>query len=196
MKTLIIDLETLGIVQQAVILQITAGLVDSVTGETHMFNAKLDIAQQVSDGRVVDADTLRWWEGQSEEAKVLAYYPNKELDLAPSEALDALAEFLVLYGFNPKAGFVWQRGDRDSAWLTDLFLSNGWLMDKIPYKWWKVRDIRTAVDVLGHSTRPNGYPDNRDELQAQIPDYKQHDAVSDVKLEVLILKQCGVLGTA
>ena len=194
MKSLIIDLETLGIAQKSVILQITAAIVDSDLSSTETFNAKLDAKAQALTGRTIEKSTLSWWESQNEEAKRRAFYPNKELDLLPIDALDAFIEFLKQNKFNAEKCFVWQRGDKDSLWLTDLFMDNGWIFDKIPFKWWKVRDIRTCVDVLGQSSRLNGYPDNSEDLIAQIPGYAKHDAISDVNLEVLILKQCGVIG--
>lgn len=194
MRSLIIDLETLGIADNSVVLQISAGIVDE--NGAKYFSAKLNARTQAESGRLIDPDTLRWWKSQSMDAQVRAFIPNKSLDISPLQACDDFEQFLKDNKYNKKQDFVWQRGSKDADWLSSLFTQNGWVFEKIPFAWWKVREIRTAVDVLGHSKKLNGYPDNVDELRSKIPNYEAHDSLSDVKLEIEILRMLGCASEA
>lgn len=197
MRHVVIDLETLSTKEDAIILQVSAGLYNTDDREKDLFEAidfvnyKLNAKLQTK--RIVDKDTLDWWKGQPEDVKRCSFYPHPE-DLDPVEAMDAFALWLQSHGFDKRNDMIWQRGDRDSAWLTSLLYDCGWTTQKnLPYNWWRVRDLRTAVDVLGMSSKLNGYPDNVEALQAAIPGYRHHDAASDVKLEFAILRECGIL---
>jgi hypothetical protein len=197
MKHLIIDLETLATHQDAVILQITAAMHDTADRDTLLDtlkfkNYKLNAKVQHEHGRRVDPDTIKWWKEQHVDVQRQSFIPHKD-DLEPEVALTDFEEWLKSEGFNKHKDFIWQRGSKDSDWLTSLFLDCGWVFKQIPIQYNRVRDIRTVVDVLGMSSRLNGYPDNTEELRAQIPDYKQHDAVSDVRFEVLVLREAGIL---
>lgn len=63
-----IDLETLGLKTGSVLASL--GAVQFGGGKIHKeFYAELNIQNQLDAGLVVDGDTLRWWMGQSEEAR-------------------------------------------------------------------------------------------------------------------------------
>lgn len=196
MKHLVIDVESMGIEEKSVILQISAAIHDTDNKET-MFeslkfrNWKIQAKPQTEFGRTVDADTLKWWKEQPHEVQLKSLIPSKD-DVDPEAACQELEDWLKECGFTNK-DFIWQRGSKDQDWICSLMTDCGWIGWKLPLKFYRVRDIRTCVDVLGHSTKLNGYPDNVDELRAQVPGYKQHDAESDIKLELLILNQCGIL---
>lgn len=196
MKHLIIDVETLGVAETSVILQIAAAIHDTVNKET-MFESlkfrtwKIQAKQQVEFGRTVAQDTLTWWKTQPLEVQKLALIPS-EADVDPEVACEELAEWLTECKFTTR-DMIWQRGSKDQDWISSLMMDCGWMDSKLPLKFYRVRDIRTCVDVLGHSEKLNGYPDNLEELRALVPGYKQHDALSDIKLELLILRQCGIL---
>lgn len=204
MNHLIVDVETLGIHQDAVILQFTAALYNTkdkpvdvddpqeLLEKVHIFDAKLNAKIQVSQGRIVEQDTYNWWKTLPRVVQEQSLIPRKD-DLDPEVACQMFEEFLVEHKYEMRKDIFWQRGSKDSDWLTSLFLGNGWIFHKMPFSWSRVRDIRTAVDVLGLSSKLNGYPDCRDELQAMIPNYKQHDARSDVLFEVLTLRLAGII---
>lgn len=197
MKHLIIDVETLAVAEKAVVLQIAAALHDSENKET-MFeslsfrNWKLEVKSQSEHGRVVERETLEWWKTQPIEVQRQALIPNNS-DVDPEAALVEFEDWLISKSFNKYKDFIWQRGSKDQDWVCSLMRDCGWIPYKLPISFHRVRDIRTCVDVLGQSSKLNGYPDNTDELRGMVPDYKQHDAMSDIKLELLILRQCGIL---
>lgn len=197
MQHLIIDVETMGIAEDSVILQISAALHNTENKE-QMFeklqfrNWKLQAKPQTQFGRKVDADTLKWWKDQPHEVQLKSLIPSKD-DVDPEVAIQELEDWLKENGFNKKTDVIWQRGSKDQDWICSLASNCGWIAQQMPISYHRVRDIRTCVDVLGWSTKLNGYPDNADELRAQVPGYKQHDAESDIKLELLILRQCEIL---
>jgi hypothetical protein len=197
MKHLIIDLETLATHQDAVILQITAAMHDTDNKETlfeslQWKNYKLQAKVQHEHGRIVDPDTVRWWKEQHIDVQREAFIPRAD-DLDPEEALNDFTDWLKTNKFDKWKDFVWQRGSMDNDWLVSLMQDCGWTWKQVPLNFARVRDIRTTVDVLGMSSKLNGYPDNTEELRGQIPGYKQHDAASDVKFEILVLREAGIL---
>lgn len=201
MKHLLIDVETLGIHEDTVLLQFTAlmyqgkGEEDSIEaflGNCDILDLKLEVADQVRKGRTIDKDTVRWWKSQPSSVQQKVFVP-KDNDLPLDEAMSRLDSWLRENKFSKKEDTIWQRGDRDNAWLCSAFMSAGWIHEQLPLGWFRVRDLRTAVDVLGASSKLNGYPDNKEELQGLVPGYEQHDSRSDIILEALILRQLGVL---
>jgi hypothetical protein len=193
---LIIDLETLGIHQDSVILQITAAMHNTKNKDTlfeslDIKNYKLQAKPQAELGRIVDPDTVRWWREQHVEVQQQAFIPHAS-DWEPAAALNDLAAWMKQHKFNKYEDYIWQRGSMDTDWLVSLFMSYGWVWKQVPIPYHRVRDIRTTIDVLGMSSKLNGYPDNTEELRAQIPGYKQHDALSDVKFEILSLHEAGI----
>lgn len=197
MKHLIVDVETLGIHEDSVVLQVTAAMFDpEKPGEffdkLFIKNWKLNAKMQVK-SRKVDRDTLKFWEEQPIEVQRAAVIPHKD-DIEPEIFCDEMTEWINSFKYNKRADMFWQRGSKDSDWLTSLFMMNGYEFNQMPWSWGRIREIRTAVDVLGQSSKLNGYPDNVDELRDMIPGYKRHDSESDVRLEALILFQVGILG--
>jgi hypothetical protein len=197
MKHLIIDCETLAIHEDAVILQITAALHDTANHDTlleslQIKNYKLNAKIQHEHGRKIDPDTVKWWKEQHIDVQRQSFIPSPD-DIDPEVALTDMEEWLKENKFDKYKDFVWQRGSKDCDWLTSLYMDCGWAWKMVPVGWHKVRDLRTVVDVLGMSSKLNGYPDNTEELRAQIPGYKQHDAQSDVRFEVLVLREAGIL---
>ena len=70
MKDLMIDLETLGTSSKAVVISIGACFFDPDAGKIgETFYAPLQIKEQITKGREVNADTLYWWMCQPEAAK-------------------------------------------------------------------------------------------------------------------------------
>ncbi len=202
MNHLLIDVETLGIHEDSIVLQFTAMMykvqdepeetLEQFVNNCSVFEAKLSVADQRRLGRKIDPDTVKWWSDQPTAVQQHVFVP-KDTDLPADEAMSAFDSWLTENKFVKKRDTIWQRGTQDVLWLTSLFMSCGWIFSQVPLAWFRVRDLRTVVDVLGMSSKLNGYPDNVDELRAMIPGYKQHDSRSDIMLEALILRQAGVL---
>lgn len=126
----VIDLETLSLRPNAVILSIGA-----VAENGEQFYVELDWRMQENMDRDIDADTCLWW-GQQEK------------DLCPlngtksiHEALDELAEWLAPYEKDNL--FVWARGPQFD--IVILEQAYKFLGIEVPWKYSKVRDVRTAI---------------------------------------------------
>ena len=198
MKHLIIDAETMSTREFAMVLELSAVIVDQLDSRPILqlptFRVKFKASAQTN--RHVDPNTVAWWKQQDPAVQQAVLRPSAE-DVDPEEGLEAFVRWLEQNKFDKRYDLVWQRGDRDWAWIHSLLLDCGWTDDQkfLPIAWNRIRDLRTAVDVSGISSKINGYPDNVEELKSRIPGFKKHDSLCDVLLEVLILREAGVLSS-
>lgn len=136
-----IDFETLGTVADSVILSIGAVKFDlnSDAIEENGFYTVLSIDSQLAAGRVIDENTLRWWMGQSEDARRVFSEPTVHLDAA-------LADFHAW--FDPELFdkySVWSNGaDFDLPMIQHAFIRGGYEM---PWKFWNNRCFRTLKNL-------------------------------------------------
>lgn len=151
MKQVIIDLETLGLKERAVVLSLGAVVFDfeaPVSYDTLVRTGiyiKFDAKEQIQKyGRTTTKSTLDWWRGQSAEAKeVLQPTP---LDYRMVDGLNDFNAWLSKCGYDYKKSFIWSRGSYfDFPKLEDMFdqaeITCG-------FNGWKIRDIRTMIDCL------------------------------------------------
>lgn len=153
-KSLVFDLETLDHKPSAIILDISAVLVDlgdkDITFKSLLagpvFNVKLDARTQV--GRTVGKDTLKWWESQPVEVKKVLL-PSKN-DVHITAALESFKQWLADNDFDFKNDLAYCRGTSfDFAIMSDVCdkVCNTWDMgySMFPCSFWNQRDTRTAV---------------------------------------------------
>lgn len=133
---LMIDLETTGNTSKAGVLSIGACFFDVPTltlGPT--FYAVLDINDQIKKGRILDKDTMKWWEGQSEEAKQVFKAKKFPVD----KVLDAFSLWIKTNGGSKIA--PWGNGSSfDISIMETLYTDYG---KKPPWMYWNVQDLRT-----------------------------------------------------
>lgn len=156
MKNLIIDCETLGVRDNAVVPMFAAMVTDSqLSIKDNLLNMIILhplIAEQEANGATRDANTIKFWEEQPEDVRRIVFSQDSSISIA--DCRSRFKEFLRNSGFYAqKNPFIWQRGSKDLDWLTNT------LGQDINLEWWLVRDIRTAIDVLGASQKQNGYMD-------------------------------------
>lgn len=205
MKNLLIDVETLGVDSNAVLLQIAGVVTDSELSVDDMlasrFQIKLDARQQKDSGRTIDAATLKFWKEQPIEVREQVILPSKQ-DKSMNDAIDEFERIVKQQGFDPERNFnsmIFQRGSKDTDWLTNMWVQNHRPTTLLP--WYKVFDIRTAFNVLGVSPKLNGYPDLYDianlELKSKLDALDQlelaHNAMHDVGREVIMLRHFGLI---
>lgn len=148
-KNIIFDIETLGTAQNTCILTLAAIPFDLNTRDSfdelldRGFYCKLDVKDQMKNGRTYDEKTLKWWKEQSLEARQMNLLPTEQ-DLLPAEALTKLNNFIEpLYDENT---ILWCRGlDFDKPKLEHIYSQ---YEIEMFLRWWKWRDIRTFVDCL------------------------------------------------
>lgn len=152
---IMVDLETLGTRQDAIVLEISAVEFNCHTGEIgEVFDAKLDIDEQVQYRRSLNGETLQWWFKQDEEARKNIF--DEDVDIIRFNIPWELAEF---------SNFVERCNNKcnsDSDRRVVKLWGNGSLFDlgilqnmyetclpnmKLPWKFWAVNDVRTIVDL-------------------------------------------------
>lgn len=152
---IMVDLETLGTRQDTIVLEISAVEFNCHTGEIgEVFDAKLDIDEQVQYRRSLNCETLQWWFKQDEEARKNIF--DEDVDIIRFNIPWELAEF---------SNFVERCNNKcnsDSDRRVVKLWGNGSLFDlgilqnmyetclpnmKLPWKFWAVNDVRTIVDL-------------------------------------------------
>lgn len=136
MNHVMIDLETLGTDPNCHILSIGAVKFDPKTGTLgDQFYEVVDVQEQFDSGRKMTADTFLWWMTQGDAARRAITHPSQQR-IPVRDMLVRFAEFFKgsMFPWSNGAGF-------DVVILEDLFKQCGM---PVPWKFWDVRDTRTA----------------------------------------------------
>lgn len=134
---LMIDLETLGTAVDSVILSIGAVEFCLETGEIgRRFYREIDLDSSVSWGLKIDVNTLRWWIGQEDEAKVIFSDIGK---VGLSTAIADLRDFSV-----NRAKYLWGNSAR-----FDLGILHYAAKKTNVDEWWDFRDERDVRTLVG-----------------------------------------------
>jgi hypothetical protein len=146
---IMIDLETLNTTPDSAILTIGAVKFDPFGSELKepdmdSFYVKVDLDSCDRIGLTTNDDTIAWWANQSKEAQEAAFDPEGRIDIE-----DAFAQ---LYKFCWGAKRVWANGSCfDIIICEHVYRKVG---RAIPWKFWEVRDVRTAFDLGINPHRP------------------------------------------
>lgn len=157
-----IDTETLGVRPDAAILSIGVVQFDRDTGKLgKKFYVEIDIDSAIASGSI-SGSTLAWWIEQSPRAKQLFAKDRQEQKVSLATALHQLRTFF-LDAPAGKAGpdqYVWGNGaTADITWLENAYLK-GSVGLEVPWKFWNIRDMRTAVDMSGVDPKNWPFPNN------------------------------------
>lgn len=138
MNHMMIDIETLGVSRDSVIL--SAGLVvfnkDMIGYDSHLF---LDVREQLQLGRTIDASTVKWWLLTDREAF-------SSLCMKGTLTLNDLKKELHFFYKTYDIKRVWSRGSMDLEILKGCF--------EVPWEFWQERDVRT-LDEFGSMEASN-----------------------------------------
>ena len=142
-EDIMIDIETLSVEPNALILTIAAVKFDRKTPITeydsaNVFYVRIDIDSCKKIGMHIDTSTLKWWETQSKEAK---YEVFENPDRVPiREALEQLSVFLK------SSKYVWANSPNFDC----VILESAFKLCKldVPWKFWNLRDCRTIYDIF------------------------------------------------
>ena len=184
---LVLDLETLDTIPNSVILSLGCSLFafeESNMDFNHYietgFYVKLKATEQIKSGRTTSKDTINWWKTQGEEAKSVLF-PQK-IDKTLAEGLVLFSEYLNNSRYNFKKSYCWCRGSSfDWPIMDDAFRQHEL---KLPYNGWKIRDIKTAIDIMA-GTDNGAYI-----LRSGTPkEFIKHNSLHDCALDILRLKE-------
>lgn len=136
------DCESLGTEYDAPLISIGAVFFDITTGKLgETFYVELFLEHSLKCGKV-SAATIAWWMRQDPKAQAIFHSdPAKKVSLPT-----ALDQFNTFYRKNSMAN-VWCKGPaQDAAWL-EHSMRYGAVGTRLPWQHWKVRDVRTIVDL-------------------------------------------------
>jgi len=163
-----IDLETLGVEPNSVILTLGAIKFDPFSaaephGELYL---KLNTEEQESLGREIDDNTLAWWAKQSDSVKNEALSEGDRISV--SEFLKEINKFCV--GLDN----LWCQGPLfDYAMLQNLYRQAG---EPCPWNFWQIRDSRTLFAMMPQ--------DPRKQIQEEL-----HNALADSYYQAKCVQQ-------
>lgn len=138
MKHLMVDLETLAVSPQSVILTLGAVHFDPYeSGYTDSIYFRLNLDDQDNLGREIDPNTLDWWAKQDNKIMEEAFSSDNRISVA--EAIDKFHKFA--WGCSA----FWSHGSAfDLVILEDLYKQLG---KSTPWNFWQLRDTRTIFDL-------------------------------------------------
>lgn len=150
MRNIMLDLETMGTSNDALITTINAVQFDLETGETFKeFEIGIDWEEQIRQGAKIDASTVKWWLSQSKEAQ------NTMMRLDQVSVVNALIAFNNWiddnFPNNGKKITLWGNGSSfDNVILRNLYARHN-IEFVLPY--WCDADVRTLVELKQIDTR-------------------------------------------
>lgn len=144
-----IDLETLATSTDAAILTIGAVRFDPFAKELQnpemtKFYVRVDIDSCDELGLVTSESTIEWWSQQSQAAQDEAFSPDNRIHIR-----EAMTQ---LYKFCWGSQRVWANGSIFDIAICEHIYKK--LEKAPPWKFWEVRDVRTAFDLGINPTRP------------------------------------------
>ena len=155
----VLDIETCGVESNAVILSVALVYVDTKTKpdwESLYQNTlflKLSIRDQIENyERLVDKNTIAWWQKQCDIAKNMSFIPKKS-DLTAKEAVQCLRNYVKEQSSTPKTDTIWVRGSIDQICLDSLFNKMG---EERLFPFYNYRDVRTFLEFCTE-TGSRGY---------------------------------------
>lgn len=136
-----LDLETYSTRPNACVLAIGAVCVNLLGEEISRIKLLVNVRDAMKNGHV-DPNTVKWWDGQSDEAKRLTFNDGERHML-----VDALAKYYAWHKDLGKVEGVWGNGSTaDNAWLRSAYTAvSGELPIGCPWDYWQERDVRTVV---------------------------------------------------
>jgi len=175
-KDVMIDLETLDTRPGAVILSLGAVFFDPVKGLGDAFHLIISRADSELMGLTVSADTLAWWEKQSDEAKKTLHAASSVAALEPSAVFGEFNKFLSRAEGGASKVKLWGNGsDFDNVLLIAAYEAAG---VKPNWRYYNHRCFRTlkklapAVKVDRQGTYHNALDDAKTQAEHAIKIYQ------------------------
>tara|TARA_Y100000034_G_scaffold136636_1_gene214281 strand:- start:4846 stop:5436 length:591 start_codon:yes stop_codon:yes gene_type:complete len=173
---IMLDLETLSLEDNPVIIQLSAIQFDLKTGQTYSeFSETINPKSCIESGLALDSSTISWWLTQEmtaiNDVFINSITSGKEL----SSVLDDFSNFVK----NVREG-----NERISVWGNGILADNLWLKSaysnskkKIPWKYFENKDVRTLADLGSRIL-------NKDIKNETKFEGVQHNAIDDCKHQI------------
>ena len=147
MNDIMLDLETLALDNNALVLSIGAVQFDMKTGEVgKTFHISCDILEQLFNGAKIDLSTIKWWSEQDAKAKAtILELRSSSPSLIVAHTLQVFNEWISGNFDNPKNVKLWGNGiAADNVWIRNLYKRHN-LNFILPY--WCDNDVRTITQL-------------------------------------------------
>ena len=193
MKHLFIDFETFGrntqdaaLIDLSVFVADTDKMISNEPSNLHTINEitrfKFSVTDQVDNyGWKVYEDTVKFWATVSEEAR--KHIRPLKTDLTVEQFVDAFLKFLIESG---KIDYWWSRSntfDPILLWrIFDTVNKYNHMNEYLPF--WRIRDVRTYIDVKLDFPKKNGFIPIQDE-ETWVKNFVEHNSSWDVLADVL-----------
>lgn len=189
MKSFIFDTETLGKSPDGVILDISCLVVDLDQVENppkfmDLVKAgkqwKLNVKNQIINGRKTDPKVIEWWKGKSVEAQQVLKQTGNEILLF--DALDEFSLYLTTNGIDRKTSLGFCRGMSFDFPLLVNSLAQKYNQDTFEYepcRFWNQRDIRSVISGLLLDDKRTTTPLRKGILQGFVKHNSLHDIAKD-----------------
>ena len=141
----------------------------------------IDIKDQLQYGRSTSESVLKWWKSQPPEVQSILHAKDKHLI---SDVLGDFSNWCQDQGVDSSTT-VWIRAPHFDFVIIDNLYKQVLKTDTLPFSHWKVRDTRTACDIL-YKAR-NGYAPNTQSVFDR-ESIIQHNALEDCLKEFLQLR--------
>jgi hypothetical protein len=189
-KAIMLDIETLGLNKNSVVLQLGAKLFDPTDtsqdlSETDELFHCLPVQPQLDSGRTVNAQTLLWWMKQEKEARRLM---QKSMTSVSSHALRSGMEDLLAFIEAHNPDFIICQGPQfDLVTVQDL-------CDQLDLNWIhaynKVQDLRTILGLAG--MKLTEFP----LVEGEISHVAIHDCTQQIRAYWAAMVKLGLLDAA
>jgi len=168
-----VDIETLSTRVNAVVLSIGAVAFDPYSDHIgDSFSVQLDPQEQMEKGRHVDVNTIKWWMGQSEEAKKESFSGSNKVEAV----LCVFRDFITSLGSHSTLR-LWSNGPSfDEAILRSLYAD---YRVEWPVRYNGGRDCRTLFEIA--------YPDGPVPL---VRGDVVHSAIDDAMWQAMAVQMC------
>lgn len=144
---IMLDLETLGVGNSPVIIQIAAVVFDIKTGESlESFDEFINPKSSINSGLDIDSSTVEFWLKQDKEAIEKVIIPALKSDNELKDTLNRFSKFIKeAEDIRNKKVRVWGNGIlADNKWIQSAYSK---LDIKVPWKFNADSDVRTLVDL-------------------------------------------------
>lgn len=182
---IMLDLESLGTTPGCAILQIGAVAFDRETFSTQHsppFECTITTASSEAAGFTASPSTAAWWATQPDDARRAVFNPASAMAISP--ALSAFRSWWNEIAVGVDDLVLWTQGNFDAPILAEALSK---FAISAPWKFWNVRDTRTAYDAL---LGPDGH-----KLIKNLPrTAPAHTALGDAVHQVACLKRAFEIG--
>ncbi len=165
-KHTMVDLETLGVDPDSVVLTLGAVIFDPFSDVIFdQLYLRIDIDEQTTRGRKIDNNTVEWWAKQDVSVMEDTFSENDRISMN-----DAMDKFCKFFWGSDK---IWSHGSSFDIIIIENLLKQ--LGKSKPWDYWQIRDTRTLFDL---GVNPN------------MPTSNKHNALADAVRQAIGVQNC------